>query len=402
MPERNEVATLIVGAGVTGVALARELARRGHHRVAVADKEARVAFHTSGRNSGVVHAGYNPRPGTLKARLCVDGNRMLRDFAHKRGVPLLEGGILIVAACDREIPRLEELLRRGQESGVPGMRLVGGDGIADIEPHATGVAAVHAPSGASIDAAALVAALAEEARSAGVEVLLGQGVDAVERRGGGFEARLGDRRLRAGRLINCAGLHADRVAHPLGAGLGYRILPVRGEYRLVRPERRSLARSMIYPVPDLAFPFLGVHWTRTATGEVKVGPNAVPALGREAYRWRQSSIRGAWELAADLRSWKLLRQPGFARLIGGQLLTSLSRRRMAAAAATLVPGTEARDLLPGPAGIRAQLLDADGRLVEDLTIEEKDGAVHVLNVVSPGLTCALAFAAYLADRIEGR
>jgi len=396
----REYETVIIGAGVTGVALARELAGRGARRLAVIDKERRVAHHASGRNSGVVHAGYNPKPGTLKARLCVEGNRLLKDFCRARDVPLVDGGILIVATDEQERPRLEELMRRGEESGAPGMRLLENDQIAAIEPNVVGTAAVHAPSGASVDARAYVEALAADARDRGVEILLGREAVEVDRRDGLYHARTGDESIACRRLINCAGLQADRIAHALGAGSDLGIIPVRGEYKLIRPERRDLVRSMVYPVPDLEFPFLGVHWTKTASGDIKVGPNAVVALGREAYSWRESSIRGTLSLAADPRAWRCLTQPRFARLVVDQVWGSLSSRRFLAGARALVPDVGADDLRPGPAGIRAQLVDRAGRLVEDLTVEhDGDGATHVLNVVSPGLTCSLAFAAWLADQL---
>lgn len=189
------------------------------------------------------------------------------------------------------------------------------------------------------------------------------------------------------------------MAHALGAGLEYGIVPIRGEYRKVRPERTGLVRSMVYPVPHHDFPFLGVHWTRTAHGDVLIGPNAVPAMGREAYAWRDSSFEGAWALARDARAWRLLFQPGFPALLWGQLRGSLGSRRFVEEAQALVPAARPEDFVPGPSGIRAQVVDRAGRLVDDLVIEEKDGALHVLNVVSPGLTCSLAFADELADRL---
>lgn len=390
--------TLIIGAGVTGTALARELALRGHRGIVVVDKEADVATHTSGRNSGVVHAGYNQRPGTRKAALCVTGNRMMRELCRERGVPLVEGGILVVARTSDELPKLEELLRRGNENGVPGLRLVEGRDLGAIEPNVTGLAALHAPSGASVDARALVRTLAAEARELGVEFRLGAGVAAIEPAAGGFRARIGSEFVDSARLVNCGGLHADRIAHQLGAGLGYSILPVRGEYRLVRPEARHLVRSMVYPVPDLNFPFLGVHWTRTAHGEVKIGPNAVPALGREAYSWRDSTVIGAWELATSARAWRCLAQPGYLDLITRETWGSLRDRHFLDEARKLVPALRLTDLGPGPAGIRAQVVDAAGKLVDDLLVESQDRALHVLNVVSPGLTCSLAFAKHLADQ----
>ena len=395
----KEYAIVIIGGGVTGVALARELARRGVKRIAVLEKEGSVARHTSGHNSGVAHAGYNPKPGSLKARLCVEGNRELKDFCKNKGVPLVEGGILIVSPDGHDRDRLEELHRRGVENGVPGIRLIGGGEIPAIEPNARGALALHAPSGASVDSVAFVQALAAEARDAGVEFHFATRVDGVKQQASGFTVLAGGEKVRAARLVNCAGLHADRIAHALGAGLDYGIVPIRGEYRTLRPEAAGIIRSMVYPVPDHDFPFLGVHWTKSAHGEVLIGPNAVPAFGREAYSWRGSSLLGALEMAADARAWRLLFQPGFPRLLAGQLRTSFSTAEFARQARALVPAARPEDFRPGPAGVRAQLVDRSGKMVEDLVVEENGAALHVLNVVSPGLTCSMAFARHLADRL---
>ncbi len=404
---------VIVGGGVTGVALARALAGRGKRRIAVLEKEPRVAAHASGRNSGVLHAGYNPRPGTLKARLCVEGNRLAKEFCHGRGVAVVEGGILIVALDDAEARRLEELHARGTANGVPGLELLDGSGLRAVEPNAAGIAALRAPSGASVDAVGYVESLAGDARDRGVEIVTGHRVVRIERGGGGFEIaaqrvagpRSGaggapaEERVRAAVLVNCAGLFADRLAHALDAGRDYSLVPIRGEYRRAAAARADLVRSMVYPVPDLEFPFLGVHWTRTFRGELLVGPNAVPALGREAYRWRESSIAGALETASHPQSWRLLRDARVRRLFADQVAVSLRPSLFARRAAALVPSIGPADLLPGPSGIRAQLVDRQGRMVEDLLVESRDGAHHVLNVVSPGLTCSLPFADLLAERV---
>lgn len=396
----SEPRILIVGGGVTGIALARALALRGEHGITVLEKEGEVAFHTSGRNSGVLHAGYVPRPGTLKATLCVEGNRRILALCRERGVSVVEGGILIVARHAGEVPRLEEFHRRGLANGVPRLRMLESREIASVEPNAVGEAALHAPTGSSVDSKAYVRALAKEAVSRGVEIRFGARVHRVSRVRGGFEVRLtSGERLQSPRLANCAGLHADRIAHALGAGEAYGIVPIRGEYRKLVPEKSGMVRSMVYPVPDPDLPFLGVHWTKKVTGDVMIGPNAVPAFGREAYGWSIATLRGMAATAADPRAWMLLQRPGFAELACSQIHGSLSLRRFASDAAELVPGAGPEDFVPGPAGIRAQVVDRQGRMVEDLLVEEKDGALHVLNVVSPGLTCSLPFAEALADRL---
>lgn len=392
---------LIVGGGVMGCALARSLAaRKPGAKIALLDKEPRVAYHTSGRNSGVVHAGYNQKPGTLKARFCVEGNRRLAEYARARGVPLAETGILVVARAQGERDTLEELNRRGRENGVPGLRLVDGAELKKLEPNASGVAALHAPSGASVDSAVYVSALAEDARAAGVTFRLGEGVRHIDETAAGFEVRTSAGRLSAARLINCAGLHADRLAHQVGAGTPYSIVPFRGEFYYLDPEKAGLIRSMIYSVPDIRYPFLGVHWTRTVHGKVKVGPNAVLALGREAYGTFQVQPVDVARMTLDPRFWRMVGGSEFRRLAGENLRSSLSKTTFLRHAFTLVKGAEPRDFKKGPSGIRAQLVDEEGSLVDDIVVEKKGASLHVLNAISPGLTCSLPFADHLAGQLD--
>ena len=391
---------VIIGGGVTGCALARALAARASSaRIALIEKEPEVAAHASGRNSGVVHGGYNQKPGTLKARLCVEGNRRLKEYARSRNVPLAETGILVAARQASERSTLEELLRRGRENGVPGLKLVDGEELRGLEPNAAGAQGLHAPSGASVDPEALVRALAEDARRAGVSLLLGEEVRRLEERGSGFDLRTSRGAHRAKRLVNCAGQYADRIAHQLGAGLAYTIVPFRGEFYYIDDKKAGLIRSMIYSVPDIRYPFLGVHWTRTVHGKVKVGPNAVLALGREAYGTFDVHPGDAVRMALDPRAWRMAASAEFRRLVSQNLRSSLSKREFLRQAFTLVRGADASDFEKGPSGIRAQLVDRDGKLVDDITIERKGDALHVLNAVSPGLTCCLPFADHLAAEI---
>lgn len=392
---------VIIGAGATGTALARALARRAPKAVIrVLEKEDDVAKHTSGKNSGVVHAGFNQKPGTLKARLCVEGNRLLKDFCRTRRVPLLEDGILTMARLDSDIPVLQELLRRGTENGVEGLRLLEPSAIAALEPHALGCAGLHAPSGANVDSAAYVRALAQEAREAGVVFHFNHKIDTMEESSDGVSVRAGSLTIRARKAINCAGLHADRIAHLLGAGLDYTIVPFRGEYYYLKPEKAGILRSMVYDAPSLRYPFLGIHWTRLAGGRVKVGPNAIIALGREAYDWSQSSPSDGLEMVGNPRFWKMLVNWEFLRLLSSNLKTSLSKDAFLRQASGLIRGVAPEDFGAGSSGIRAQLVDRRGRLCDDLILEDKGACLHVLNVVSPGLTCSLPFADYLADRLR--
>ncbi|MBI5200660.1 MAG: L-2-hydroxyglutarate oxidase [Elusimicrobia bacterium] len=392
---------LVIGGGVTGCALARSLALK--HRgakIAVLEKEGKVAFHTSGRNSGVVHAGYNQKPGTLKAKFCVEGNRRLVEYCRAKSVPVDESGILIVARAQAERATLEELLRRGKENGVPNLRIVDGAEIKRLEPNASGIAALHAPSGSAVDSAFYVEALADDARTAGVEFRLGEGVKRIDERSESYEVRTTDGRLRAKKLFNCAGLYADRLAHQLGAGLPYTIVPFRGEFYYIDEAKAGLIRSMIYSVPDIRYPFLGVHWTRTVHGKVKVGPNAVLAFGREAYGTYQVQPIDVARMTLDSRFWKMLAGADFRRLAGENLKSSLSKTAFLKQAFSLVHGAEAKDFKKGPSGIRAQLVDTEGKLVDDIVVEKKDNSLHVLNAISPGLTCSLPFADHLAGQLD--
>lgn len=391
---------LIIGAGATGTALARALARRAPNaRIHVLEKENDVAHHTSGKNSGVVHAGFNQKPGTLKARLCVEGNRLLKEFCRARKVPLLDCGILILARQDADIPVLEELQKRGNENGVAGLRILEPKAIAGIEPQAVGRAGLHAPSGANVESAAFVSAMAKEAQEAGVRFHFNQEVLALEESSGGFTARAPQLTIRCRKLVNCAGLYADRIAHSLDAGLDYTIVPFRGEYYYLNPAKAGMLRSIVYETPDLQYPFLGIHWTRSVSGRVKVGPNAILALGREAYDWRESHPWESLSMLCDRRFWKMVANREFLRMMSRNLHTSLSKTAFLRQAAALIRGVETQDFSPGSSGIRAQLVDRQGRLCDDLILETKGGALHVLNVVSPGLTCSIPFAEYLTDRL---
>lgn len=392
---------LVVGGGVAGCALARALARaKPAAKIALLEKEPRPAVHTSGRNSGVIHAGYNQKPGTQKARLCVEGNRQIKEYARKREVALEETGIRVVAQTEAEAGTLEELLRRGTENGVPGLRLIDGRELGELEPNVRGLAALDAPSGASVDPSGLTLALAEDARAAGVRIFFGEALRRLEEGSSGWRlwTSKGARRTRF--LINCAGLFADRVAHMAGAGLDYTIVPFRGEFYYLDPKKAGIIRSMVYGAPDVRYPFLGIHWTRMVGGRVKVGPNAVLALGREAYGRYTVSPGDVARMAADPRVWKMAASGEFRKLAARNLKTSLSKIAFLREALRLVSGASPSDFTRGAPGIRAQLVGRDGGMVDDILVERKGRSLHVLNWVSPGLTCALPFADELAASLD--
>ena len=390
----------IVGAGIVGLAIGREIAlRRPGTKVVVLEKENRVAAHQTGHNSGVVHAGIYYTPGSLKARLCTRGGAMLREYCADRGLPYDECGKLVVAVTPAEVTRLDALAARAADNRVPGLRRIDAGGIREIEPHATGLAALHSPHTAITDFTAVARAFAADITAAGGEVTLDFPVTRITAAGAGLDVGSGDRTVRVDRLVVCAGLHADRVAGLAADGPAPRIVPFRGEYMTVLPAKAHLVRGLIYPVPDPRYPFLGVHYTRRVTGELEVGPNAVLATAREGYTRSDVSLRdlygiaswpGAWRMAA--RHWRT----GVREVRG-----SLSRRAYMAAARRYVPEIGPADVRPGGSGVRAQALDRDGSLVDDFRIHRMGRVTAVRNAPSPAATSSLAIAEHVVDVLDG-
>jgi (S)-2-hydroxyglutarate dehydrogenase len=397
LPDRSDI--VVVGAGIVGLAAARELARRRPGRtVTVLDKEPEIGRHQTGRNSGVIHAGIYYAPGSLKAELCVSGARDLYDFCDRHGIEAERCGKLIVALDESELAGLDELERRGRANGVPGLRRIGRDELLELEPAAAGIAALHSPNTGIVDFTAVARALRSELEAAGGRVALGTEVTGIAPNGRALRIAHADGVLEARNALVCAGAWSDRLAVMAGAPREPRIVPFRGAYLRLRPERRHLVRSLIYPVPDPRLPFLGVHLTRHANGDVLVGPTALLAGGRDSYRLRQLRPR---DLAATL-SWpgtpRMMRR--FWRTGVQEIAHAMSRRAMAATAARYVPELEAADLLPAWAGVRAQALGRDGRLVDDFVFSQTDRALHVRNAPSPAATSSLAIGRHVADRAE--
>jgi L-2-hydroxyglutarate oxidase LhgO len=384
----------VVGGGILGLAVARRLQQlRPDAAVTVLEKERDVALHQTGRNSGVVHAGIYYAPGSLKAELCRRGVGLLRDYCAERGLPYEECGKLVVAVDDSEVARLRELERRAHANGVPGVRWLDGDALRELEPHAAGVAGLHSPTTAITDYAAVARAFRDDVVAAGGEVVLGAEVTDVRVVAG--RVRVGEREL--DRLVLCAGLHSDRLARLAGDDAEPAIVPFRGEYYRLAPEREGLVRGLLYPVPDPAYPFLGVHFTRRVGGGVDVGPNAVLALAREGYRRRDVRLG---DVAAILGS------PGFRRLARRhwrtglrELRGSLLRSAFAAEARRYVPELQTGDLVGAHAGVRAQALDPDGSLVDDFRISRLGPVTAVRNAPSPGATSSLAIAEHIAAEV---
>jgi 2-hydroxyglutarate dehydrogenase len=377
----------VVGAGIVGLAVARELAERHPDlRLRVLEKEPQVAAHQTGNNSGVVHAGIYYAPGSLKARLSVEGARLLYERCDRHGIPYDRCGKLIVATGPAELPALDELERRGRANGVPGLRRVEARAIAELEPHARGVAALHSPATGIVDFAAVARSLANELRERGCEVATGCEVTGARAGASRLALRTTRGEVHARHALFCAGLWSDRLARACGGRSEPRIVPFRGAYLRLRPERRHLVRTLIYPVPDPRLPFLGVHLSRHPSGDVLIGPTALIAPERLA---RTLAWPGTWRLVR--RFW---------RTGVSELRHAVSRGSLAREAARYVPELQPADVLPGPAGLRAQALGRDGTLLDDFAFEATERALHVRNAPSPGATSALAIARHVADRAE--
>jgi 2-hydroxyglutarate dehydrogenase len=376
--ERYDLA--IIGAGIVGLATARELlARRPGMRIAVVDRAGEVGTGQTGHNSGVIHAGIYYKPGSLKARLCVEGAARMYAFCEERGIAVERCGKVIVALRESELGRLDELERRGQANGVPGLRRLTAPEITELEPHCTGIAGLHSPNTGIVDFAAVARALADDVRQAGGEIVLGRAVTGVARDNG--EVRLGGADVAAGNAVFCAGGQASRLALAAGASEDPRIVPFRGQYLRLRPEARELVRGLIYPVPDPDLPFLGVHLTKHISGDVLLGPSAMLVGG---LRWP-----GTWKVMR--RFWKTGVQ---------ELHMAVNRRAFVAACARYVPELRAGDVTGGPAGVRAQAVGRDGALIDDFVFSEAAGTLHVRNAPSPAATSSLAIADLIADRVQ--
>ena len=393
----------VVGAGIVGLATARELARRRPGaEITVVEKESGVGRHQTSHNSGVVHAGLYYPPGSLKARLCTRGRDMLGAFCDEHGLAFEECGKVVVARHDGELAALADIEARARANSVPGLRRLDRDGLAEVEPHARGVAALHSPRTAIVDFA-LIARTMAAAPDSGFDLRLGFEVRSVTARG--REVVLGGppgtEPLAADRVVLCAGLHSDRMARLAGAGPGPRIVPFRGEYWRLVPGRTGLVRGLIYPVPDPRYPFLGVHFTRRVDGGVDLGPNAVLALAREGYRRGQVDL--SW-LAGELRSSAFLRMARANWRAGAyEMAGSLSKRVFVRRAATMVPEVAPADVERAPAGVRAQAVGTDGALLDDFRLAEVGPGGRVLAVInapSPAATSCLAIAEHICDRLD--
>jgi (S)-2-hydroxyglutarate dehydrogenase len=389
----------VVGAGILGLAVAREALRRYPGiRVTILEKESAVAAHQTGHNSGVLHAGVYYAPGSLKAKLCVDGSRAMYAYCDEHGIPYERCGKVVVATDEAELPRLEDLFTRSTENGVPGVRLLDADELAEVEPSVRGIRALHSPSTGVVDFREVAAAMAADIRESGGIIHTDCPVERIQRTNGTVRLDSSDAFLEARAVITCGGVHSDRLARMTGGTASPRIVPFRGRYYALVPEASGLVRGLVYPVPDPAFPFLGVHFTKQVSGEMWAGPNAILALAREGYRGRQIVFRDLWDTvsyrgfrAFARRHWRT----GLQELRG-----DLSQRAFVSALQRLVPGIRAEHLAGTHSGIRAQALDGDGALVDDFRFDYAENVVHVRNAPSPGATSSLAIASHIVETAD--
>ncbi len=386
----------IIGGGIIGLATAMRLTQEHpDQRVAVIEKEPVIAQHQTGHNSGVIHAGIYYAPGSQKANFCSTGGRLLRDFCDERGIQYEMCGKLIVAVNDSEIPGLEELHRRGTENGAEGLELIGPEELREHEPHVAGVRAIWSPNTGIIDFTKVSEAYSIEMQENGGDLLTNAEVRSMTRNGGSvhIETTAGD--VSATNVINCAGLRADAVAGMMGVDIGVKIIPFRGEYFSIKPERAGLVRGLVYPVPDPSLPFLGVHFTKRINGSVEAGPNAVLAWKREGYSKTSFNFGqaldvltypGFWRMS--IKYWKTGLNEQYRSMVKSVFVKSLR---------TLVPEITGDDLHEPGAGVRAQAVDRRGGLLQDFSIAETEGAIHVLNAPSPGATSSLSISRYIVD-----
>jgi L-2-hydroxyglutarate oxidase len=385
----------IVGGGIVGLAAAASLATNAQRSLIVLEAEDRLAAHQTGNNSGVIHSGLYYKPGSMKARTCVEGREAMYRFCQDHGIKHERCGKVVVAVDKSELPALQELERRGRANGLTGLEWLTPERLREYEPHVTGIAGLHVPQTGIADYKEVAQALANLVSRSGGTILTRSRVLRVSRTGNDLvlETPLGE--VRCWNLINCGGLQADRLARLCGVEPGLKICPFRGEYYELTPARQFLVNNLIYPVPDPRFPFLGVHFTRKIQGGIEAGPNAVLALKREGYRWSQVSMRDTFELLTYGGFWHMAAKywkTGFM-----ECYRSLSRRAFVRALQRLVPDLRPGDIHPAGAGVRAQALEPSGKLVDDFRLVQAEHMIHVLNAPSPAATASLSIGRTIAD-----
>lgn len=389
---------IIIGGGIVGLATALQLLKGlPECRLLLLEKEDQLALHQTGHNSGVIHSGLYYKPGSLKAKNCMEGYRLLLDFCQAEGIPHEICGKVVVATREEELPQLEELYRRGKANGLNGLRMLVSADIGEIEPHCAGIKGLFVPQTGIVNFRRVAEKYAEKIRELGGEIVSGQQVEHIVQVRGGVEVSSSQKTWRVRKLVACAGLHSDRLARNTNPSLPLRITPFRGEYYLLKPEARGLVRNLIYPVPDPAFPFLGVHFTRMIEGGVECGPNAVFSFAREGYKKTDFNLKDTLESLA----W-----PGF-RIVArkywraglGEFHRSVSKTAFVKALQRLIPEIEDAHLEAGGSGVRAQACDREGRLLDDFYYVENNDVVHVCNAPSPAATASLSIGASIANMV---
>ena len=393
--ESSQYDIAIIGGGILGLSTAMQLLERAPQwRVAVVEKEEQLATHQTGHNSGVMHSGIYYRPGSHKAKFCVAGLNNLVNFCDENEIEYQQCGKVIIALHESEFGRLQDLYERGTANGVPDLEMVGPERLKEIEPHTAGVRALWAPHTGIVDFTKVAAAFANKFQQAGGDIFTGAAVKKITNSSGSVALETTKGTLQAKHLINCAGLYADKVASMTGEKVGIRIIPFRGEYYTLRPESHHLVSGLIYPVPDPQFPFLGVHFTRNIKGHVEAGPNAVMALRREGYRKRDFSLSESLGNLAYPGFWKMAMK--YWKIGMGEVYRSYNRRVFLRDLQRLIPEIQNSDLASGGSGVRAQAVARDGSLLDDFSIIQGRGAIHVLNAPSPGATSSLAIGEHIA------
>ena len=392
---------VICGGGIVGLATAyRLLEARPGLKLLLLEKESKLAAHQTGNNSGVLHAGLYYKPGSAKAQCAVQGLQQMLAFCRAHGIAHDQCGKIVVATEENELPRLENLWERGSANGLQGLRKLNPAQIREIEPHAAGLAAIHVPQEGIVDYPAVCEKLGELIRHAGGEIRTGTRVEKLISGSSGWTIQTSVGDFQSKFVIACGGLHADRLVQAAGQKPSAKIIPFRGEYYVIKKARQHLVRNLIYPVPDPKFPFLGVHFTRLIHGGIEAGPNAVLAFAREGYKWTDVNLRDLAESLTFPGLWKFLAK--YPSLCGYEIRRSLSRAEFTRSLQKLVPEIRAEDIEPGGAGVRAQAMTTDGKLIEDFHFEEAAGILHVVNAPSPAATASLAIGARITEKVLTR
>ena len=386
---------IIIGGGIIGCAIAYSLSKKLRVSIAVIEKENEIAKHASGRNSGVIHTGFYYTPGSLKARFCVEGNKRLINYCIEENIPYKKTGTLVVGKSQEDKKNLEILLKRGKKNNVPGIRIINKKELNEMEPFVNGKFALYSPMGAIVDAKKLVNSLAKNVQNNGVEFIMNQRVKKIKNIKDKIEISTTNNKFSTKFVINCAGVYADTIARLMNVKLNHHIIPFRGEYFELPENKSHLVRSMVYPIPNPNLPFLGIHLTRTVNNKIILGPNAVLAPGKEAYSNKNINVRELSNILLYKGFWKMVYNNY--NIIEKEILQSIIRTKFLEKVCDLLPGIKINELIKNSSGIRAQLVGNNGELMDDLVVKEGKNALHILNAVSPGMTCSLPFADYLVE-----